>query len=386
MKIQSSPLRTVLSNYNSVHNYFGWPTVARLRDGRLAVAVSGFRLAHMCLFGKSVVTFSEDDGETWSAPSVVFDTLLDDRDSGLCPFGDSGLLVTTFNDGPDLDKLESYIRNLDGSPLLYEYAGSYLNVLRSRPDRDRFAGSLYRISLDNGRTFGPIRTSPVSCPHGPVLRKDGSFLYVGNSYVYRDGDVRPSGSELECWRITPDGGQELLGKIPSAGEGLAMWEPHPVLLPDGKILVHIRVQCADSSTRAVFTVWQSESCDGGRTFTKPHPIGVEQQGGSPPHLLYHDGLLISTYAHRAEPHQLRAAFSLDGGETWDCDNVITALPDPHADFGYASSVVRKDGSILTVYYGGDPDVPDTARYAGDGKVYEYPVPVVRSVVWRYSPD
>ena len=48
-------VRTICSNPNSMHNYFGWPSVARLQDGSLMTVASGFRIAHICPFGKVIV-------------------------------------------------------------------------------------------------------------------------------------------------------------------------------------------------------------------------------------------------------------------------------------------------------------------------------------------
>ena len=39
--------KTIMSNPDSKHNYFGWPTVAKLQDGTIAVGASGFRLEHV---------------------------------------------------------------------------------------------------------------------------------------------------------------------------------------------------------------------------------------------------------------------------------------------------------------------------------------------------
>ena len=89
--------KIVMSNPESKHNYFAWPTAARLQNGKIAVGASGFRLGHICPFGKSVISYSDNDGETYTAPAAVIDTVLDDRDVGLCPFGDNGLIFTSFN-------------------------------------------------------------------------------------------------------------------------------------------------------------------------------------------------------------------------------------------------------------------------------------------------
>ena len=106
MKIQliGEP-KIILSNPNSTHNYFAWPTVDRLRDGRIAVAASGFRLEHICPMGKAVVAFSADEGESYTPPIPVIDTTLDDRDGGLCPFGESGLIVTSFNNKVEYQRM-----------------------------------------------------------------------------------------------------------------------------------------------------------------------------------------------------------------------------------------------------------------------------------------
>ena len=69
--------------------YFGWPSIARQADGTLIVAASGFRNQHVCPWGRTVVCKSHDDGATWSAPIVVNNTPLDDRDAGVISLGDS---------------------------------------------------------------------------------------------------------------------------------------------------------------------------------------------------------------------------------------------------------------------------------------------------------
>lgn len=67
---------------------FNWPSTARLPDGRIMAVCSGFRLAHVCPFGKVVACYSSDEGLTWSLPSVVLDTPLDDRDAGIAVSGE----------------------------------------------------------------------------------------------------------------------------------------------------------------------------------------------------------------------------------------------------------------------------------------------------------
>ena len=129
MKIkQIGNVEIVMENRTSVHNYFGWPTLAKLKNGTIAAAASGNRVAHVCPFGKAMMSFSNDDGETFSKPAVVIDTVLDDRDAGLCPFGESGLIFTSFT--LSRDHINEYLTNPTlipyGCKNHTEYAKAYL--------------------------------------------------------------------------------------------------------------------------------------------------------------------------------------------------------------------------------------------------------------------
>lgn len=99
----------------------------------------------------------------------------------------------------------------------------------------------------------------------------------------------------------------------------------------------------------MFTVYQTESEDGGKTWTKPHQI-LSRLGGSPPHILKtSSGMLISSYADREDPSSVKVMFSHDGGESWDMDHLI-CVNGKGWDMGYPSTVELTDGSFLTVYY------------------------------------
>ena len=67
MRIIEQP-KTIIDNPDSIFGYFAWPTVARLYDGTLAAVCSGFRLRHICPFGKAVISYSRDDGKKTYVP------------------------------------------------------------------------------------------------------------------------------------------------------------------------------------------------------------------------------------------------------------------------------------------------------------------------------
>jgi hypothetical protein len=341
--------KIIMSNPTSYHNYFGWPTVARLKNGRIAVGASGYRLRHVCPFGKTVLSISEDNGETYPIAAPVIDTVLDDRDAGLCPFGESGLIVTSFNNATAFQRSKSYVG---------DYALAYLDMVTAE-DEAKCLGSTFRVSFDNGVTFGPLYKSPITSPHGPVELADGTILWVGRTFNSLDRFV--DDDRIKCYTLDPVTGEmEFRGAVEQiyVEEGcLGSCEPHTIQLPDGKLLCHIRVQ-----EQGYFSIFQSESTDGGYTWSKPQAI-LDKKGGAPSHMiLLSDGVLLATYGYRSVPCGIRYMVSRDLGKTWSTGHVLyedlgdytldghTEDVGNHKDIGYPSTVELDDGSLLTIYY------------------------------------
>ena len=334
--------QVVMDNPGSQHNYFGWPTAVRLQNGKIAVAASGFRLRHVCPFGKTVLAFSDDDGRTYTRPMPVIDTVLDDRDGGVVPFGKNGVIVTSFNNTVEFQR--QYAKS--------DYDRGYLDLITAQEEA-AVLGATYRISLDGGVTFGPLYKSPVTSPHGPVEMPDGTLLWVGR--VFSPNDAHRVGMDcVEAHRVNLDGTMDYVGAIENIridGREALSCEPHAIVLEDGTVLAHIRVQMDHSR---IFTVYQSRSKDGCRTWTKPQKL-LADDGGAPPHLFIHSsGVLICTYGFRGSPHGtapfgIRAMFSTDNGKTWETDHELYRT-DVSSDLGYPSTVELRDGSLLTVFY------------------------------------
>ena len=375
MKVNVLSEKVICNNRNSVNNYFAWPSVARLKNGRLAMTCSGFRTWHVCPFGKGIISFSENEGETWSLPAVVMDTHLDDRDTGICAFGESGVAVTSFTTSIDVLRKNLGTRAKE----FHAYSAAYLDLAGKNPEAEKYHGSTFRMSYDNGVTFGDVMNIPVSCPHGPVELPDGNMLYVGTEFIPGTSMSR----HAAAYKLYQDGTWEKLGDIPDTPDATANDEPHTIALKSGKIVTLIRKQGGDR-----MTLFQSESTDGGRTWTMPHSIGLGHRSGAPAHLIEKDGLLIAVYGHRVEgEYQVRAAFSGDEGETWEGDHILTNLADRDADFGYPASVVRKDGSILTVYYAADDEAKSGRVLFEIGEAaFDIPVTVIRQVIWKIEEE
>lgn len=324
--------KTIMSNSHSRHGYFAWPTASILQDGKIAVGASGFRTEHICPFGKAVISYSFDGGETYTMPAPVIDTPLDDRDAGICPFGEKGVIFTSFNNSADMQRQHNKKNN---------YAQRYIDTI-IKADEEKYLGSLFRISNDCGITFGKIFHSPVTSPHGPTQLKDGTVLWAGNNFKNYNGGI-------EIFSInTKNGESEFIGKIALENDNTVLCEPHIVEMPDGKLICHIRGE-DENENDSIFTVFQSVSYDKGKTWSYPKML-LDKTGGAPPHLiLLSSGVLLSTYGRRKQPYGIMAMVSLDGGENWEKDIRIyeNTVSD---DLGYPSTVELPDGTLLTVFY------------------------------------
>lgn len=344
--------RAIMKKDTGLHRYYAWPTIARLKDGRIVVGASGERLWHVCPFGKSVLAYSADEGETYTLPTSIIDTALDDRDTGLCAFGENGLIVTSFNNSVEFQRKYEHVSYT-------AYRKAYLDTITPEVQA-RDMGSTFRISTDGGVTFGPIYKAPITSPHGPIELQDGTILWVGRLHRGHH-DYEPTTDFCEVHRIGLDGKTEFVGRLPEiyiGGEKMDACEPHMIALADGTLLCHVRVQSnkpnPDGMSATVFTIYQTISTDGGKTWSTPEMI-VPMQDGAPPHLLMHSsGKLICTYGHRAGPYGIKMIYSIDNGKTWSEGQWLFDGA-KSSDVGYPATIELSDGSMLTVFYAARAD-------------------------------
>ena len=323
---------------NSPFGYFGWPSVARMADGTLAVAASGPRNSHICPWGKDSIAYSRDDGRAWTAPVVAHDSPLDDRDAGLVSLGGQSLLLTWFSLDPR-QFFEHFNKHL--APDMIPWMEAKLSALTDATIRAN-AGSWTRISLDGGKTWSAPRRSPVTAPHGPILLDGRTLLYAGKPFP--EGDARPLSRDVAVARSDDLGASwRVIGTVPHpAGfEADQVHEPHLVRLHDGTLLCALRVHEKDT-----LAVWMSRSADGGVSWSEPYRLPCD---GTPPHLLMHSsGVVVCVYGYRHEPYGQRAMVSRDG-LTWS-EELILRDDGLDGDLGYPASVELGDGSLFTVYY------------------------------------
>jgi sialidase-1 len=328
--------------------YHGWPTVARRANGELWVSWSGGRESHVCPFGQVHAMTSRDDGKSWTWPRVLLDGAIDDRDSGVLETAKGTLLVTTFTSLAYEDhfkKASTFAEHTDKGWISKTMPAAQFakwHATHSRlNDTERKAelGQWLIRSTDGGLTWGARIPTIVNSPHGPTQLKDGRLLYVGKQLWTGDRKIGVCESKDDglSW--------QWLADIPTRkGDDAAhsYHELHAVEAADGTIIAEIRNHNEADKGGTL----QTESKDGGKTWSEPHPITF----GLPSHLLrLRNGRLLMTYGHRRPPFGNQARLSTDHGQTWS-EPMILSGNGKSGDLGYPSTVELENGSFLTVWY------------------------------------
>lgn len=336
----------VMSAFGKKNNFM-WPSIVRLADGRLIAVGSGFRMRHVCPFGRVVASFSSDDGASWSEPVTLFDTPLDDRDAGVTPWKD-GFVLTTFNNTKYFQR--QFMRSCGDGGQGDREIGAYLDTV-SDATEERYLGSLYAFFDKNCKLlrWGKL---PITSPHGFTLMNDGSLFYVGRLYGHQDVTGIPDSAPMRIGYVTSADGAAFSDPVwldlpeKEVKEGVLFCGPHAVQLRSGRILVQVRAQ-----KEGLFTIYQCVS-DDGKTFGEMKPLAVPEGSfnGSPPHLLEtSSGEVVLVYGRRIPPYGQRARLSYDGGDTWSKEIVLRGDGESW-DLGYPATAECKDKSLITVYY------------------------------------
>lgn len=314
--------------------YAGWPTVTRRKNGELLVVWSGGREGHVCPFGRVDLMRSYDEGRTWTWPETLMDTAIDDRDAGVLETPKGTLLVTTFTSlayERYLDKQKDWLPEK-------QKRWQAAHTRASAAQRKALVDCWMLRSTDGGMTWSAPFRVPVNSPHGPIALKSGRLLYPGKKLWdgSRNG-VAESTDDGATWR--------WLAEFPTrSGDKFEEYhELHGVETASGRVLVHIRNHNKANAGETL----QTESSDGGKTWTEPHGIGV---WGLPSHLLrLRDGRLVMSYGYRRAPFGNQARVSKDDGRTWG-EPITISADGIRGDLGYPSTVELNDGGLLTVWY------------------------------------
>ncbi len=340
--------------------YQAWPSLCKDEDDVLYAVWSGNRSSHVCPFGKDLMSVSRDGGESWSVPSIINDTWLDDRDAGITYLGNGKMILSWFNHPAEIYRTiwKNWIVG-DAEDRFKPLVEGFLKAYEVyTPEQDR-AGSFIKISEDYGSSWGdPIKTA-VSAPHGPVRTVSGRLLYVGREFPGRTSrytqntndpdDVVPveDRNAIFLYESLDEGKSwEYVSKLPwlENDNNQSLCEPHLVEMPDGEIIAATRAH--DDPVYDHFSIYFTSSRDGGKSWSDLWSFG---KIGSPPHLLLRkDGSVVVTYGRRSAPFGIRAVVSYDACRTFSEEYILSDAR--NGDLGYPATEELSDGSLVTVYY------------------------------------
>ena len=284
-------------------SYEAFPDLARLHDGRLiCVFYAGY--GHVSLpredwplGGRICFVLSSDEGQTWTAPQVLYDGPGDERDPSITQLREGGLICTFFRAG----SAEVWMtRSDDGAETWSTPRKIVSGYYVSAPIRE----------LPSGRLLLGLYAQGSDTAHGAVIASD-------------DGG--------KTWRPAID--------IDNGGVHLDA-ETDLVALKDG------RVYAIQRGGRGATMHW-SISHDQGETWTKSASVGFP---GHAPYLhRTRDGVVVLAYRGPNQGVQTwgtKLRYSVDECETWSEEFTVDAW----ANGAYPSLVELADGSTLIVYY------------------------------------
>lgn len=304
----------------SGQGYF--PVALRLQDDRIAVVLRG-GAGHLGVKGRLDMAFSSDEGQTWSEPVVVNDSPVDDRNPAFGQAANGDLVVGFW-------RTATYDENGRYDPKLDKPRNTW--VTRSS-DGGRSWSSATELDVSDigwGSPFGKILTLPddtmlMAVYGGPVQTDEKKVARrEDHSYVYRSSDRGRTWSRHgEC------------------SSTMQLNETALLALPSGKLLAAMRARAGG--------IWLSVSTDGGKSWSQP--VRVTPPNVHPADLaLLPDGRVLMTTGYRVGPFGVRGLISDSAGK-FDLKRHFVLVNDGiGGDCGYPSSVILKDGRVLTVYY------------------------------------
>ena len=287
--------------------------------------------------GRFLLMRSSDEGRAWSGPEVVVNSELDDRDPSIKALPDGRLVVNYFSSKCTAPWDEKHIKRWIGPE-------GYALGRNNWSAEVRFIGM--KFSEDGGKTWGNevrLERKGVAVSASVCALRDGSLVMP----VY----TRPEGaSAYGAFLIRSTDGGRTWGGL----EGIAMdpegatpfAEPTLLALPHGCLLCHLRTTGAKADPGAI---WQTESSDGGRSWSLPRKLPL--WGYRQSLALLTNGDVLCVYGYRRYPMGVRGAVSHDGGRTWDpADEFPIRWDGVHHDLGYPAAVPLGGGRAFVAYY------------------------------------
>lgn len=258
----------------------------------------------------AVVTRSTDGGKTWVQQGLLHDPEGDDR-----PYSYHGPFVTRLADGTLVVNAIRWDRSDPAKPLFNEKTGGILPaetiLLRSTDGAATWSGPQV-VALPDGMVITP------SCPI--VVLADGRWLHAFDEWHSFDapGPYKPRTVGL----FSSDAGLtwgDPVAFADGAPSGKGHWHGKIIRLRDDRLFTLF--WSAETGPQAALPLYYCLGTADGREWTTPAPTNIPGQTNWPVELA--DGRMVVLYTVRdTEPPGFFAAYSEDGGKTWDLDGQV----------------------------------------------------------------
>ncbi len=351
--------------YRAAHAYCSHPCVTKLANGEwLIVFCQGIQRQPPVLHppndpqSVNLLCRSRDQGRTWEAPRVVPNYDWSGVETpGITQIANGDVLLNQWRFlWYPLELGKTLWSKRQRQCFIVDPETQRWRPARAEQDWDRHpypyaradGGAYVHISTDDGHTWGetvPIDIAPYQgafSPKGAIELGNGDLLLALGSHEHDP-------LAASCVVRSPDKGRSWQTPVEAARvAGLTFSEPSVAATQSGKLLLMSREDVTGY-------VYQSESVDGGFTWSPPRRLGF---WGYPTHCIrLMDGRMLIVYGRRKEPFGIRAAVSEDEGQSWRGEIIIQGdMVDGNRglNLGYPSVIEYAPGRVFTAFYGEDP--------------------------------
>ncbi len=299
-----------------------YPLSALLSDGSVCCVYRQGSSKHS-VDSLLMVQTSQDLGDSWSAPRVVFDGRKSSPpvtvvSSGVCQTHDGNLLVVF-----------GAVEGLAPGVNMFSQEGRALPhpLLATR-------------SCDGGRSWSqPWSIAQLTLLNAGVTSRPFT-LSDGELCVPLEYKLTPAGPNGSAMMFSQDNGDTFDPPVVVAADPsgkLNLCDARYDVLPDGRIIALLWTFRQDNEE--TIEVRRSFSSDRGRTWTRPESIGFVGQITAP--LALPGGAMVAVSNYRLPPEGIRLWGSLDGERSWPGLGPIQ-MWDPHANRMVGEPLVQQE--------------------------------------------
>jgi hypothetical protein len=335
-------------------------SICVLPNGRWICSFRGAPQKGPTVGQKAYLSWSDDEGKTWSKPLAPFTPRPIDGKPGLfravhcTPLGGKEVLAILY-----------WVDHSD--PSLAFFNEETQGLLDSKLFLSR--------SADNGQSWSEpqlMDTTPFNVPTpftGPVLLlADGRWAcqfelnkhYYDTSEWHHSSVLMYSKDQGKTWPEYTIASNDPTNRI-------FYWDQRPGVLADGRIMDLFWTY--DNAAAVYLNIYARESKDNGKTWSDLWDIGVPGQPAPPVSLP--DGKIAMVYVDRTSVPVIKIRTSADGGKTWPAETELLvsepqtksqtdnkkSMQDAWAEMGKFSlglpaTALTKNGDVLATYYSG----------------------------------